>query len=96
MSLLKSLFGLGKKSTSDEAPVAAGSREFNGYLIVATPMKAGHEFQVCGVISREIDGDRREHHFIRVDKLTSRDDCIELIFRKGEQMVAQMGDRIFE
>jgi hypothetical protein len=94
MSFLKSLFGLGKSSApADAGPVPM--QEHNGYVITATPMVEGHEFQVCGVITKEIDGVRKEHRFVRVDKLTSRDDAIDLIFRKGRQIIEQSGDRMF-
>jgi hypothetical protein len=94
MSLLKTLFGIGKsKKPVETAP--APTIKHKGYTIAATPMTEGREFQVCGVISREIDGVVKEHRFIRVDKMPSRDDAIDLIFRKGQQIVDQMGDRMF-
>ncbi len=94
MSFLKSLFGLGKSGPAEMPP--APTREYNGYTIEATPMAGGREFQVCGIIRREVDGVVKEHRFIRVDKLPTRDDAIDLIFRKGQQMIDQMGDRVFK
>ncbi len=93
MSFLKSLFGIGKSSPAASEP--GPTREHNGYVIEAMPMTEGREFQVRGVIRREIDGVTREHTFIRVDKLPTRDEAIELIFRKGQQIIDQSGDRMF-
>jgi hypothetical protein len=94
MSFLKSLFGLGKSTPA--APVPAQTLEHKGYIIAATPMTEGREFQVCGMISREVDGAIKQHRFIRVDKLPTRDEAVDLIFRKGQQIIDQMGDRMFD
>ena len=94
MSFLKSLFGLGKPASVEPA-APPPTFEHKGYTIVATPMAEGREFQVCGLIQREVDGVAKEHRFIRVDKLPTRDDAVDLIFRKGQQMIDQMGDRLF-
>lgn len=93
MSFLKSLFSFGKSSAAATEPPL--SIEHKGYTIFATPMIVGREFQVCGLIKREVEGQAKEHQFIRVDKLPTREDCNELIFRKGQQMIDQMGDRVF-
>lgn len=91
MSFLKRLFGL---SSEPAAAPAGPKQEYGGYEIEATPTKTGHEYQICGVI-RELEGEKREHQFIRADKITSRDEAIDFIFRKGKQIVDQMGPRMF-
>ncbi|MDR3373928.1 MAG: HlyU family transcriptional regulator [Ancalomicrobiaceae bacterium] len=92
MSFLKRLFGL---SSSSAAPSPQGPKqEYSGYEIEATPTKVGHEFQIQGII-RELEGEKREHHFIRADKIAGHDEAIEFIFRKGKQIIDQMGPRMF-
>ena len=93
MSFLKSLFGLGKSTPA--APAAAPALEHNGYTIEATPFLEGREYQTCGIVKREIDGVVKEHKFIRVDKFPSRDEAVAFTFRKGQQIIDQMGDRMF-
>lgn len=94
MSFLNKLFGGGTPATPKEpdggAPVA-----YKGFSIRATPFVADGQYQCCGVITREIDGETKEHRFIRADKFSSLDDAIQIIQRKGQQMIDQMGDRIF-
>ncbi len=94
MSFLKKLFGLGQSAPKAAEPPQ--TEEHKGYTIAATPMAVGHEFQVCGVITREIDGVLREHRFVRVDRLSSKDEATTLIFFKGRQIIDQNGDRMFQ
>jgi hypothetical protein len=97
MSLLKRLFGLG---SPEESPTGFGSRvakevEHQGFLIKVTPIKAGGQFQVCGVISKEIDGALREHRFIRADRFAAWDDAVDVSIRKGRQLIDEQGERLF-
>jgi hypothetical protein len=93
MSFLKKLFGLGGSEPKAEATPAM--EEHKGFRIVATPMAVGREYQVAGTITREVDGVVREHKFIRVDRLPSKEEAVSFIFMKGRQIVDQMGDRMF-
>jgi len=95
MSLLKRLFGLGSR---EEAPADLGVAkevEHQGFLIKVTPFKAGGQFQVCGVISREIDGAVREHRFIRADRFAAWDDAVDVSTRKGRQLIEEQGVKLF-
>jgi hypothetical protein len=92
MSFFKKLFGLGGGASSE--PVS-DTHEYNGYVIRSTPMKEGGQFQVCGVISKDIDGTIREYKFIRVDRFTDRQTCEELTLQKAKQIIHEQGDKIF-
>jgi hypothetical protein len=93
MSFFKKLFGLGGGAAPEKA---AESQEYNGYAIRATPMKEGGQFQVCGVISKEIDGTLKEFKFIRVDRFTERETCEDLTLQKARQIIHEQGDRMFQ
>ena len=94
MSLLKRLFGLGGGET--QAPSApAQTEEYEGFAIAATPYKEGGQYQLCGVISKTIDGERREHRFIRADRFASLDDAVQMTLMKARQIIDQQGERIF-
>ena len=93
MSFLKKLFGLGSPASREAAP--APTQEHNGYTIAATPYEEGGRFQLCGVITKTIDGEFREHRFIRADKLTTMEDAVSMTFFKGRQIIDQMGDDLF-
>jgi hypothetical protein len=97
MSFWKSLFGGG----GDAQPVPASGKktaksvEHNGYRIEAQPYPEAGQFQLAGTISKEIDGVRKEHRYVRADRFASMEDAAEYAILKGRQIVDQQGDRIF-
>ena len=91
MSWLKKIFGGGEASTN-----AGATREYKGYSITATPLKEGGQFRLAGVISKEIGGVRKEHRFVRADLFTSKDEAVQFAFMKGELIIDQSGEAIFQ
>lgn len=92
MSFLKRLFGGGK---SDSAKSADGpTEEYEGFLVRSTPQKEGGQFRLCGIISKEIDGELRQHQLIRADILPSMDDAHQACFRKARQVIDEQGARL--
>src|SRR5690606_29609549 len=65
MSLWKKLFGGGE--TAREEP-AAEPVEHKGFLIRPTPFVEDGQYQTCGVITRVVDGETKEHRFVRADR----------------------------
>lgn len=98
MSFLKRLFGLGssEQSTADASTSVAREVEHKGYLIKATPFKEGGQFQTCGTITKEVAGTVREHRFIRADRFAALDDAVEVSIRKGQQLIDEQGERLFD
>lgn len=94
MSFLKRLFGGGQAATGGDAP-AGEPLEYKGFSIRATPFKADGQYQCCGVVSKEIGGELKEHRYIRADKFSSIDEAVPIILRKGQQIVDEQGDRMF-
>jgi hypothetical protein len=90
MSFFKKLFGGGEEHIDGGDPV-----QHKGYTIRATPYSEGGQYQVCGVISKEIDGEAKEHRFVRADRCTSLDEAIGVSLRKGRQIVDEQGDAVF-
>ncbi len=93
MSFLKKLFGLTGSAASSTS--TAQSVEHEGYVISPTPQNDGGQFRVCGVISKTIDGERKEHTLIRADLFPSQDECIDATLRKARQVIKEQGDRLF-
>lgn len=97
MSFLKKLFGGGDKSvTSETVQVAKKQLEYNGFLIKATPYKEGGQWQTCGVVSKTIDDAVKEHRFIRADRFSDEGSAGDHAILKGQQIVDQVGERIFD
>ena len=94
MSFFKRLFGGGSSADASESEPAK-QVEHKGFTIVATPFRNEGQYQTCGVISKEIDGEMKEHKFIRADRFAGLDDAVDVSIRKGQQMVDEQGDRIF-
>lgn len=95
MSFWKKLFGT-SSSAGDGAPAkAVRTAEHNGYRIEAMPYAEAGQFQVAGVISKEIDGSRKEHRFVRADRFPTIDDAAEFSIMKARQIIDQQGERIF-
>lgn len=92
MSFLKKLFGGGAPREAAPPPTA----EHKGYVITATPMEEGGQFQICGLITREVDGTQREYKFIRVDRFGSKTDAVDMIFQKGRQIIDERGMKMFD
>jgi hypothetical protein len=93
MAFWKNLFGGGGGGGSDPAP--APGEEYKGFVIRATPMSVGSEFQLCGVIEKTIGGEAKIHKFVRADRLSSRDEAVSFALAKGRQIVDEQGDGLF-
>jgi hypothetical protein len=94
MSFFKSLFG---GSARPDAPAkAAAPVEYKGYVICAAPFKTNGQYQTAGTITRQIDGIRKEHRFIRADAYATYDDAVTFTENKARQIVDLQGDRIFD
>jgi hypothetical protein len=92
MSFFKKLFGGGGAAA---APKSVKSVEHKGFTIEAMPYKEGGQFQLAGVISKEIDGVRKEHRYVRADRFTSIDEAAEIALVKGRQIIDEQGENIF-
>lgn len=94
MSFLKKLFGGGSTS---EAKSAGPKRtlEYNGFVIAATPYKEGGQWQTCGTVTKTIAGEVKEHRFIRADRFADEEAAADHAILKGQQIVDQLGERVF-
>jgi hypothetical protein len=93
MGFLKSLFG--GKETAPAKPKTAGELEYKGFLIKATPTAQGREYQLVGTIEKDIDGVRREHKLVRVDRFATLEEAAQYTLAKGRQIVDEQGEAMF-
>ena len=94
MSFWKRLFGGSAPKPAEAA--AAPVLEIDGHTVTATPYLDGGQWQLCGVIAREIDGTLREHRFVRADRFTDRETAIDMVFVKARLIIAQSGAHLFD
>ncbi len=95
MSFLKKLFGLGGDEAASGAPKVLAEETHEGYLIKATEMKVGSEYQLAGTIEKEIDGELRTSTFIRADRLSSAEAMSTAAVAKAKQIIKEQGDSLF-
>ncbi len=96
MSFLKKLFGGGETSAVAAEPKAKKQLEYNGFTVKATPYKEGGQWQTCGTVSKTIDGAVKEHRFIRADRFSDEESAADHAILKGQQIVDQVGERVFD
>ena len=97
MSFWKKLLGgHGGEGSVAGAPKVLGEEEYNGYVIRAIEVKAGSEYQLCGEIEKEIDGEVKVAQFIRADKISDRGQVAEISLAKGRQVVDEQGEKVFD
>ena len=95
MSFFKALFGRGEGAKTP-AGGTLGEQEYKGFVIKALEMKAGREYQLAGAIEKDIDGALRRVEFIRADKFPNADDAGAAALLKGQRIIDEQGDRVFE
>ena len=94
MSFLKKLFG-GGASDSAAPSKPAKQMEYNGFIIAATPYKEGGQWQTCGTVSKTVNGEMKEHRFIRADRFADEEAAADHAIMKAQQIVDQLGERVF-
>ena len=87
MSFLKRLFGFGGGDAA-EAALPEPSLDIDGFTVRATPYREAGQWQLCGVISKEIDGEVKEHRFVRADRFPDRDTAVDMAFVKARAIIA--------
>lgn len=92
MGLLSGLLGLFR---ANDAAKSVEPIEYKGFQIILEPRNAGGQFGVGARILRTIDGEVREHRFIRADMLPSYDACTEVTLNKAKMTIDQLGDKLF-
>ncbi len=93
--LLGGLFG--GKSDAKEGPAARGEGvDYNGFTIYPASCKSGAQWRTEGFIAKELDGDLKEHHFIRADTHSSREDADACAVIKAKRIIDESGERIFK
>lgn len=91
MSFFKKLFGGG--AAKEEG--ALKKAEHKGFTIEARPYANGGQFQLAGLIWKDVDGARKEYKFIRADKFTDQNEAADFALNKGRQIIDEQGDRMF-
>ncbi|MDV6225094.1 HlyU family transcriptional regulator [Nitratireductor aquimarinus] len=96
MSFLKRLFGGGGSTPeTGEAKPVGDAVEHKGFTIQPTPFPEGGQFQTCALITKDVDGERKEHRLVRADRFPSAEFAADQSIRKARQMIDEQGEKIF-
>lgn len=96
MSFWKKLFGKSSNGAVDNKPIAGAEIEYDGFIIHATPYASEGQFQSCGVISKTINGEVKEHRFVRADRFPNLQDAVQMVHIKARQIIDEQGAHLFD
>jgi hypothetical protein len=82
--------GSGGEATPGEAV------DYKGFRIRAAPYAAEGQYQTAGIIEKDFSDGMKEHRFIRAERHATRDDAAAFAITKGQQIVDERGDKIFD
>lgn len=91
MGWLSRLFGGNK----EQKPVEVEPEEYKGYLIYAEPIAENGQYRIAGRITLGEGEEMKTHRFIRSDLLISEADAKELMLKKAQMLIDQMGESLF-
>ena len=90
MSILSKLFGGGGGEAQETKP-----ETYKGFSIIPTPVREGSRYRLSAKISKDIDGETKEHVLIRADVLDDVASANEAGIAKAKQVIDEQGDRLF-
>lgn len=91
MGLFSKLFGAKEKPKQQVEPI-----EYKGFLIYQESIAESGQYRIAGRIIQEVDGESKEHRFIRSDVVSSEQDANDLMLRKAKMFIDQMNGKIFD
>jgi hypothetical protein len=84
----------GSKEKTEQAAVVEPV-EYKGFNIYQEALAESGQYRVAGRIEKEIEGEVKSHRFIRSDVVSNKNDADELMLKKSQMFIDQMGDNIF-
>ncbi|ACY52813.1 MULTISPECIES: HlyU family transcriptional regulator [Vibrio] len=93
MGFFSRLFG-GSEKTAEVKTVEPV--KYKGFLIYQESLSEGGQYRIAGRIEKQYDDEVKTHRFIRSDLLGSEQDANELMLKKSQMFIDQMGDKIFD
>ncbi len=93
MGFFSRLFGGSEKSVEVKSvePV-----EYKGFQIYPESIAEGGQFRIAGRIEKNVDGEVKSHRFIRSDLMGIEEDANQLMLKKSQMFIDQMGEKIFD
>ena len=90
-----SLQAIWRRFFGGSAAPAVEPIDYHGYRIRPTPYPSKGQYQTCGIIEKEIAGERKEHRFVRAETHPGQDAAIAFSIAKAKQLIDEQGEGIF-
>lgn len=91
IKFLKNLFQGSADAPAKQQPPEA----YDGFDIIPAPRKITGGWSTEAVIRKVVDGETKQHTFIRADSSVSQEAAVALIISKAKTLIDQQGDKIF-
>lgn len=88
------MFGWFKGSKSK--PKKLDWEDYSGFRICATPIPAGGQYRVSGIIEKGEGDAKKQHTFVRADLIDSLSEAQSFSLMKARLMIDQQGERVFK
>ncbi|HIF9175839.1 TPA: HlyU family transcriptional regulator [Photobacterium damselae] len=93
MGFFAKIFGLTKSNIGSPE---IDPTEYKGYLIFPEPRSENGQYRIAGRITKEVEGELKDHAFIRSDLLSSKQDAETFMISKAKMFIDQTGDAMFK
>ena len=87
---------VGSSESEGGQPDSRNAVDYNGYLIHPASRKEGSQWRTEGVITKDVEGETKEHRFIRADVYTTKEDADNCAVTKAKRIIDEQGDRLFQ
>lgn len=97
MSFWKNLFGGGGGGSAAKSiePAVVAEEAYKGFTVKSLIMPVGSEYQLAGLIEKEVDGELKSYKFVRADRFSSKEDVVSFALAKGRQIIDEQGEGIY-
>lgn len=82
-------------SSKQQAPKQVEPVEYKEFLIYQEAISESGQYRIAGRITQEIDGEIKQHRFIRSDVVSSEQDANDIMLNKAKMFIDQMNGNIF-
>lgn len=97
MGFFRKLLGLCRAQASDtHREVEGPATQYQGFTIRPSPYLHEGQYQACGVISKSVNGQMRQHRFVRSDRFARLEDAFQMIEIKARRLIDEQGDQLFD
>lgn len=86
-----------QREKDESGETAAGDAvTYRGFTIVPEPYRNQGQWQLAARITKEIDGETREHRLVRADLVSDAEEARRHAVSKAQRLIDERGDGVFD